>query len=122
MRSDSTACAALDTCSNATSARPRNTIAGSHPLLPDGGEPDRRHPRFLGPADAAAGNLDVEEIRLAVDGVRTRARQRLAQLRRALHHLAGDAEAAGNIGHVHVGIAEIVVDELSGLHHAAARY
>ena len=51
--------------------------------------------------------------------VRARA---LTQLHSALHYLAGDPKAAGNVDHVHVGIAEVVAHELAGLRRAAARH
>src|SRR5258706_11852836 len=102
MRSDSAACAALDACSNAASARPRNNIAGSHPLLPDAGEPDRRHPRFLAPADAAPGDLYVDEIRPPADRGGPSPPHRLARFGLALPPLARDPETPGDIRHVHV--------------------
>jgi hypothetical protein len=43
--------------------RRNSTSRASHPFLQDGGEPDRRHPRFLGPADAAADDLYRREKR-----------------------------------------------------------
>src|SRR5262249_11333026 len=94
----------------------------SHLLAAHLRDPDRRLPWALLPADAFACNLHVEEIRLALDGVLAGTRQRLAQLRRIVHHLAIDPKALGNGGHVHVRIAEVVVHELAGLHHAAARH
>src|SRR6266700_5101109 len=81
---------------------------------------DRRNPRLLGPAHALAGDLNVDEIGLAFDRVLAGAGERLAQLGGVVNHLAVDAEAFGDRGHVHVRVAQVVVHELLGLHHAAA--
>src|SRR6185503_19975840 len=84
------------------------------------GNADRRYPWVLRPGDALAGDLDIEQVWLALERVLARARQCLAQLGRIVNHFAVHAEALGDRSHVHVGVAEIVVDELAGLHHAAA--
>src|SRR3954452_22383595 len=91
-------------------------------LLPQRRHLDRRDPGPVGPGHALAGDLRVDEIGLALDRVLARAYQRLAQLPRALDHLAVDTEALRDRRHVHVGLTQVVVDELPGLHHAPARY
>src|SRR5688572_32775272 len=82
---------------------------------------DRRDPGLLGPADAFARDLHVEQVGLTLDRVLAGARERFAKLRRVLHDLAVDAEAFGDRRHVHVRAAEIVVIVLAGLHHPPAR-
>src|SRR4029077_9999449 len=91
-------------------------------LLPQRRHLDRRDPGLVGPGHAFAGHLRVYEIGLALDRALARTYQRLAQLPRTLDHLAVDTEALGNRRHVHVGLAQIVVAELPGLHHAPARH
>ena len=67
---------------------------------------------FSAQTEALAGDLGVEQVGLALDRVLAGARERFAQLRRVLHHLAIHAKALGDRGHVHVRAAEIVVHEL----------
>src|SRR5437763_1382 len=55
--------------------RVRSHLPGAH-----FGDLDRGHPRLLGPGDALAGDLHVEEVGLAVNRVPASTSERLAQL------------------------------------------
>src|SRR3954452_1910445 len=68
-------------------------VTRSHLLGAHFGDLDRRYPGLLGPADAFACDLHVEQVGLALDRMLAGPHERLLQLRRALHDLAVDAEA-----------------------------
>src|SRR6185503_8711341 len=71
----------------------------------------RRHPRIVGPAGTVARHFDVDEIGLAVGHLPSRETERRLQVGRCFHPLAVHAETAGDRGHVHVGLPEVVVHE-----------
>src|SRR5947208_9661915 len=73
--------------------------------------PEGWNPRLLGPRDTHARDLGVDQIGLAVHGAPARALERHAQLGRRMRHLRLDAEALRDPCHVHVRIAEVVVEE-----------
>src|SRR5437868_11399738 len=81
---------------------------------------NRWRPRLLGPGDADARDLRVDEIRLALRRGLARPLQCRAEFRGRLRDFGLDAEALRDVGHVHVGLAEIVVEEMPGLDHATA--
>src|SRR5438132_1715889 len=82
---------------------------------------DRRRPGLVGPGDAHARDLGVDEVGLAIDRRFARALERRLELLRRLRHFCLDAESFCDPGHVHVRAPEVVVDEVPGLHYAPAR-
>src|SRR5438309_5714217 len=82
---------------------------------------NRRRPGLVGPGDAHARDLGVDEVGFTVRGRLARARKRRLELRGRFGDFRFDAESFCDPGHVHVRVAEIVVEEVPGLHHAAAR-
>src|SRR5438874_577237 len=72
--------------SSLSRGRPRGAI--SHLLAAQCCDLERRDPGLLGPADALAGDLHVEQVRLALDRAGAGARERLDELARIANDLA----------------------------------
>src|SRR4051812_32869728 len=79
------------------------------------GDSDRRDPRRRSPGHAGSRYLRIDEIGLALHRGLARPSQRRLELPRRFNHFSVDPEPLGDKRHVHVRIAQIVVDELARL-------
>src|SRR3954466_2549773 len=81
---------------------------------------DRRRPWILRPRDADARHLRIDQVRFTFHCRLAGTAERCLELFGRARHFCLDAESPGDERHVHVRVAEIVVEEAPGLHHASA--
>ena len=86
--------------------------------LPKFRDANRRCPR---PRPTAARYLDVDEVRLPLDGCGARSLESIDQLCRLVDDFAAYSKTLSNRCHIHIRPTQVIVNELLPLHHFAAR-
>ena len=86
--------------------------------LPKFRDANGRCPR---PRPTAARYLDVDEVRLPLDGCGARSLESIDQLCRLVDDFAAYSKTLSNRCHIHIRPTQVIVNELLPLHHFAAR-